>query len=232
MIYYWNKDYFEGLKEIGEAYENRVGFELFGEYCLKKEQGLKKAANKAAAGFVKAVDAKPLSTQRDIVTHICELTRGHQRVHSLTNHTIQVLIKRVLKVWIDDGIAPISTYHWYARYCGYDEKKEVLEKIFKIDPNDQFALGSEISEYLRELDWVTHHLSQNIILLKSSQTAHSILRKIESRLPKITNADQKVIYQTQFDHYERLFSLWDEYQSTYQDMSFIEWAKKHQGFEV
>lgn len=232
MVYYWNKEYFEGLKEVGETYKTRMGFELFGEYCLKKEQGLKKAANKAASNFVSAVEAQSLPTQRDIVIHICELRRAHQEVHSLTNHTIETLITNVLKAWTEEGTAPITTYHWYVQFCGYDKKQSVLEQIFKIDPNDQFGLQSEISQYFRDLDWVTHHLYENIILLENTQTAHEILQKIESRLPKITDIDHRLRYQTEFDYYQTLFSLWDKYQSVDRDLAFVDWAKLHHDFEV
>lgn len=232
MMYYWNKDNFEGLKDLGETYKTRANFELFGEYCLKKEQGLKKAANNAAVSFVNAVKAQPLSAQRDIVIHICELRRENQTVHSLTNHTIEELIRDVLKVWVEEETAPITTYHWYAQFCGYDETKNVLEQIFKIDPNDQFGLQSEITECLRQLDWVTHHLNQNILLLESSQTAHSTLQKIESRLPRIINESHKATYQIQFNYYENLFSLWDEYQLSSKHLTFIDWAKRIHNFEV
>ena len=41
-MYYWNKDNFEGLLEIAEEFKSRSGYDLFAEYCLLREKGLKK----------------------------------------------------------------------------------------------------------------------------------------------------------------------------------------------
>jgi len=43
-MYYWNQNNFEALKEVGEKYLSKEGYEAFANYCLLKEKGLKKSA--------------------------------------------------------------------------------------------------------------------------------------------------------------------------------------------
>lgn len=65
-MYYWNKDNFDGLKDIGSKYSSIENYELFGDYCLKKEQGLKKLAVKSLNEFIVAAKKLSISSQRDI----------------------------------------------------------------------------------------------------------------------------------------------------------------------
>ena len=219
MIYYWNDKYFEGLKQVGEAYISRPDYELFGEYCLKKEQGLKKLANQISIEFVDGLKRKPLAKQREIVAHLCELSNSN----SVINHHMLVFIRDIVKNWLDEPNSIKSVQRFY-RYCTWDEQERMLAMATDADPNDQFVLTMNISEKLQQLEWMTHHLSENIILGKL-ETAQKLLSDIETMIPKITEGEEKSQFKTRFDNLQILFHLWKDYISKPKDVAFLDWAK-------
>ena len=161
MIDDWNDKYFVGLKQVGEAYISRPDYELFGKYCLKKEQGLKKLANQISIEFVDGLKQKPLAKQREIVIHLSELSNSH----SVINHHMLVFIRGIVKNWLEEPNSIKSVQRFY-RYCTWDEQERMLEMATNADPDDQFVLTVNVSKNLHELEWMTHHLTENIILGK------------------------------------------------------------------
>ena len=66
-MYHWNQHNFEGLKSIGDSYSSIKEYEFFGQYCLRKEQGLKKLANASINEFVACTKKEALYKQSDVV---------------------------------------------------------------------------------------------------------------------------------------------------------------------
>jgi len=233
MTYYWNKEYFEGLKEIGEAYISRPNYELFGEYCLKKEQGYKKLANKSAANFVDFIQEMPPISQKEVVIHLCQLSHDNPRVHSLINHPIAKLIQTVLKYWSTETPDSIEVFRWYARYC-FDETgdytRKIINRALEIDPNDQLVLFQSINKSLYYVEYIVHHLNDNVIL-GALEEAHEQLAIIKEQIPRIVDQKEKNKFQSQYDYYSTLFRLWEEYQSSPQETLFIDWAFAKENFE-
>ena len=101
-MWYWNQNYFEGLREVAETYAHRPNFKLFSKYCRLKEEGHKKAANAESVKFVMHTSELPLEQRREIAAELAELGCLRPSIHSLINHPIEQFVRDTLKKWVAD----------------------------------------------------------------------------------------------------------------------------------
>lgn len=233
MTYYWSKQYFEGLKAIGEAYAIRRDYELFGEYCLQKEQGLKKLANQTSVKFVSKVEGMVPAKQLKIAIQLCQLNYDNPEVHSLINHSLAELIHAILKSASQETPDSIEVYRWYARYCfseNDEDKNKILEKALNIDPDDQLVLEQSVTKAFHYLAYMVHHLNENI-LIGNLDEAYSQLDVLKSQLPRVIDCEEKAKFQSRFKYYETLFRLWEKYTKGTKESLFIDWAYEQELFK-
>ena len=133
-MHYWNQKNFEGLKYIGEKYSSISGYELFGEYCLCKEQGLKKQAVAAVMEFVTEVKQKSLTDQRKITEELSSLGFWNSDIHQLLPYPLVEYLKSTLVSWAADEEQNSTPHRWLGYIAG-----EVLsyERGLDIDPGDE-----------------------------------------------------------------------------------------------
>jgi len=229
MIYYWNKNYFEELKAIGETLLLEDGLELFGSYCLSKERGLKKFANSEASKFITNVEKRPVPEQRQIVVFLCKLNYDHPEVHSLLNYPIQEFIRRVLAVWIEHEPNAIEAYRWYVQYCAYDLREKSLKQALALAPNDKVIVEYYLNGLNHDLEFMVHHLNQNV-LLGDRLRADVLLAEFRRYLNNLNPSEAKTYLQSEYDHYKELFKLWDIYKAGDYADNFPDWAKKKHKF--
>lgn len=157
----WNQDYFEGLKEIGEAYAGRNDYERFSEYCLIKEAGLKKKANAKANDFVTHISLLSVARRREIIVDLAELNYQHPKVHSLINHPIQMMMQETLRVWTEEEPDSLLANRWYGFYGGWSD---AFEAALRIDPYDHISLSRLTTYLLNDVDYATHHLNESFFI--------------------------------------------------------------------
>lgn len=229
-MFYWNQDYFEGLEEIGNAYSQRVGFELFGQYCLKKTAGLKKEANRLSQAFVANTVKKATIEQREITVHLCELNYSHPKVHSLINHHIAEFIQNTLFQWSESEPSSIVSHRWEALYGRYDRLIVALESALTIDPDDQIALVRKCNSIIHDLEFMTHHLNQGVLLGEVTE-ANYLLRELRPFASRVSNSEQKERINREMSYFTKLFELWSIYNAQSIEQNFVEWAKDTADFE-
>jgi len=229
-MHYWNKAYFEGLKEIGDFHIDSPKYHLFGNYCLLKEKGLKKQAVIAAKKFITELIRKSISEQRNAAIYLCELSNKSQRTHSLINHPIAKFIEQVLQNWLEEEPNSIIALRWYARHGPYELREATLEKALLIDPFDRFALEQSISETIYDIEYMTHHLDEGFLIGERS-FAEKYLQKLSGEIPRMADSEEKNRFETAMNSYSRLFELLDIYDSIRPQERFVDWAKSMHKFD-
>ncbi|MEL4430953.1 hypothetical protein [Shewanella mangrovisoli] len=158
---YWNCDNFEGLKAIGALYSARKGYELFGQYCLQKEQGLKKQAIATVNQFVSHCKTLPLAEQRQMAEELSSLGFWHRETHQLLAYPLIVLLKGVLSQWtLDEPNNPIP-HKWLGFIAGDIDS---YERALTLEPTDEICLTQVALSHLNSVDFQTHHLSESVLL--------------------------------------------------------------------
>ena len=219
-MYYWNQDNFTGLKSIGEKYSSIEDYKHFGDYCLKKEKGLKKMAIVALNEFVSESKNKPQKAQRIIAEELASLGFYNREVHQLLAFPLVVYLKDVLNKWIvDDSINPIP-YKW----LGYVFRDiSYYEKALQLDPNDEVCIYRIAQACLNEIDFQTHHLSESKFL-GDFKNANLELIKSKSLINRLSSDEMKSTMQSKYEYYLNLLESWDKYSKNETNQPFPEWC--------
>ncbi|MBU2713828.1 hypothetical protein [Zooshikella harenae] len=220
-MFYWNQANFEGLKNVASAYEGKAGYEGFVEYCLKKEQGLKKQANSAIISFVEYVKTLPLVRQREIALEFAELHFYNSEIHQLLSHPLYSHIYTVLIDWSRENGATSEVFRWLATMgAGLSFYQRALEQ----DPNDQISIYKLGMAYIDDVDMQTHHLGESR-LIGSIEELDVALSKAAELCHRLVNKEAKRALGQEIEYYTSLVNSWKEYTSQKQEKSFVEWCQ-------
>lgn len=219
-MYYWNRDNFEGLRSIGEKYASIKGYELFGKYCLQKEQGLKKLAISSIKEFVADAKKRPLKGQRAIAKELSSLGFSHGEVHQLFAHPLMKFLKEVLDRWAADEPNNPIPYKWLGYVTG---DITAYEHALALDPKDEICISRITHAHLSSIAYQTHHLSESIFLGDISD-AKSSLEKAKHLIATLSSRDLKLEMQNELEYCNNLLACWEEYSSLEIYDSFPHWC--------
>lgn len=227
MMHYWNRDNFNGLKSVGEKYWAKEGYELFGKYCLQKEQGLKKAAVVSIKKFVSSVKNRTQKEQRVIAEELSALGFWNGDIHQLLAYPLVEFLNEVLKKWISDEPDNPTPYKWLG-YVAQDIS--CYEKALQLDPKDEICINRIAQAHLNDVDHQAHHLSESLFLGEISD-ARKALQLAQSLIHRLSTEDIKTAMKNELEYYDRLLTCWEEYSSLGAKESFPNWcASKGQQF--
>ena len=219
---YWNKECFEGLIDIAQEFKDKNGFELFSEYCLLREKGLKKQATKVIIDFVEQIKITSTQNQRHVAVCLAELSYHRRDVHKLLPYPLEVYITDVIKVWCSEKCAD-APYTWLGYLTGDDECYLIeLEK----NPNDQIALSRLALSAINGVDFQTHHLSESIFLGEEKKAVEA-LKVARNYISKMDDSENKTNLQRNIEEYDELLNAWLEFSSLKggsNNNSFVEWC--------
>ncbi len=219
-MHYWNKSNFEGLKTIGEKYISLPNYELFGNYCLQKERGLKKLAITSIQQFISLSRHLPLQQQRKIAEELASLCYVNRHIHQLLAHPLTIYIKEVLTLWIVDEANNPSPHKW----LGYlDGDTALYEKVLQLDPSDEFCIYHIAQAHLNNIDYQTHHLSESLFIGDISQAKHS-LQLVTNLITRLTTATLQSKIQNDLAYFNKLLNCWAEYSKLNIDDDFPKWC--------
>ncbi|MCL1121281.1 hypothetical protein N7V09_14900 [Shewanella seohaensis] len=225
---YWNSDNFEGLKAIGTQYSALKGYELFGQYCLQKEQGLKKQAIATVNQFVSHCKSLSLAEQRHIAEELSSLGFGHSETHQLLAYPLIVLLKGVLTQWtLDEPNNPIP-HKWLGFIAGDTDS---YERALALEPSDEICLTQVALSHLNSVDFQTHHLSESVLLGDISRAKDS-LASAQALITRLQTIERKSRLQNRHDYYLSMVNCWEEYSTLAGDEPFPDWcAAKGEQFD-
>lgn len=217
---YWNSDNFEGLKAIGTQYSARKGYELFGQYCLQKEQGLKKQAIATLNQFVSHCKSLSLADQRHIAEELSSLGFRHRETHQLLAYPLIVLLKDVLTQWmLDEPNNPIP-HKWLGFIAG---DTDFYERALVLEPTDEICLTQVALSHLNSVDFQTHHLSESVLLGDISRAKDS-LASAQALIVGLQTIERKSRLQNRHDYYQSMINCWEEYSTLAGDEPFPDWC--------
>lgn len=224
-MYYWNKDNFEGLRHIGEAYAAREGFAGFSQYCLLREKGLKKPALKALDEFLAATRSLEMTQQRAVACEIAHVAFANVNAHQLMAYALSTFLIEVLRAWCDEGPALAEPYRWMGKLTG---ESAWLQAALAHDPQDQLALRALALDELMLVDHMAHHLEESVFLgdeavaaLKLDHAA-ALAARIESEKTR-NYLDEEV------RELRELLAAWNTYRKGERSIGFVDWCEA-QGF--
>jgi hypothetical protein len=160
-MHYWNKNNFEGLKSVGEKYSSIEGYELFGKYCLQREQGLKKFAIVSVKEFVSITKNRSVAEQRRIAQELSSLAFWNSQIHQLLSHPLVEYLKQVLEHWVSTEQDNPVPYKWLGYIAGNISFYEIA---LRLDPKDEICINRIAQAHLNDVDYQTHHLSESLFI--------------------------------------------------------------------
>lgn len=219
-MYYWNRDNFEGLKSIGDTYSSIKGYELFGKYCLQKEQGLKKLAINSIKSFVIDVKKRSVHEQREIAEELSSLAFWNGKIHQLLSHPLVELLKGILENWTTDEPENATPHKWLG-YIARDIAS--YQRALEIDPNDEICLTRIAQSHLNSVDFQSHHLSESLFI-GDYEFAKASLEQAQCLIKKVNSPDVKEKMQSELDYYNRLLECWNEFSNSEKTEPFPNWC--------
>lgn len=217
---YWNVENFNGLKDIANRYSAEAAFVDFAQYCLLKEQGLKKPALSAINRFIALTSTLPLAEQRDIVLHLSQLAWRHRHVHQLIAYPLHQYLSRMLSDWVATVPSQAEPYRWLGYFS---QNPEWFNKALQYDATDQISLQQLISEALNWVDHQTHHLYESRFIGTVDQAQQS-LEQAAGYIARLASVTQQQQLSGQCAYYQRLIHCWQQYQQTDQSTLFVQWC--------
>jgi tetratricopeptide (TPR) repeat protein len=219
-MYYWNRDNFEGLKSVGEKYSAITGYELFGKYCLQKEQGLKKMAVASIKEFVADVKKRSVYEQRRLAEELSSLGFWNGEIHQLLALPLVELLKTTLLAWVADEPENPTPHKWLGYVAGDISS---YERALELDPNDEVCITRIAQAHLNNVDYQTHHLSESHFIGEYSD-AQASLEKAQSLINTLSSQDIIDKMQSELDYYNRLLSSWYEFSSLEINDPYPDWC--------
>lgn len=219
---YWNRSNFSGLKEVGDSYSEREGYDGFARYCLLREQGLKKAALSALTEFIGQAQRWPVERQREVVEELCQLRLSRPEVHQLLPQPLIGFLQRVLEQWRTEQPALAGPFRWSGLVCG---DVSYFEEAIKRDPNDALSLGRLAQELLDEVEHLTHHLCE-ASFIGSEGDAVEALRTAAQYILRMPVTDARQALQQQSAYYRALLEAWLRYKSGGNVVGFPDWCRQ------
>ena len=225
-MWYWNQNYFEGLREVAETYAHRPNFKLFSKYCRLKEEGHKKAANAESVKFVMHTSELPLEQRREIAAELAELGCLRPSIHSLINHPIEQFVRDTLKKWVADEPDSLLANRFYAFHGG---GQEFLEIALRIKPDDQISLVRLSYWMIDDVDYMVHHLDEGVFL-GEEHDAKAMLTRVAKMIEKVQHETTRDNLLEEHRSNTNKVNLWSDYKQAGTSKSFPNWASE-KGFD-
>ncbi len=219
-MYYWNQDNFEGLRSVGEKYSSLDGYELFGKYCLQKEQGFKKLAVATVKEFVSCSKSRSLEEQRVIAEELSSLGFWNGEIHQLLSHPLVEFLKEVLELWALDEPRNPTPLRWLG-YIGGDIS--YYERALQLDPADEICITRIAQAHMNDVDFQTHHLSESLFLGDFNDAKNS-LQSANYLIKRLSTEGIRSKMQNELEYYNCLLGFWEEYSKLGINEPFPDWC--------
>lgn len=222
-MFYWNQANFEGLRAIGEALRVRPGYGRMAEYCLLREQGLKKPAFSALQQFIAQMQQEPVPVQRQMACELARLHAENRAVHQLIAQPLHAHLCNVLHAWCAGEPAEAVPYRWLGLLTG---EAHCFESALRFDPDDRIALSWLTSQALNAVDFITHHIGESRLIGSSAQ-AHEQLEAAVAYACRLPDSVARAQFLAEAEDYRNLLDAWATYVAAASDMEFPAWCWQH-----
>ena len=220
-MYYWNRDNFQSLLELGTELAKQPDLALLAEYCMLREKGLRKQAFEALNRFLSDAELWSDEQARCNVLVIVQADARMPAAHQfMASPLLQKLIYPRLEHWLAAAPAAVEPKRWLGLLR---RDAELLQQALELDPADVVVRGRLIDFALHSADYATHHLDESILLCPVSdvRAAIALARRMIEAAPDVEPFQHYVV---EADQYEQMLDDWDEYQLA-NSGTFPEWCQ-------
>ncbi|KEP26454.1 hypothetical protein [Bacillus zhangzhouensis] len=199
-------------------------YPYFRQYCVKKEQGLRKEALKVLHSFIEEMKKNDFETQRVFVAWLFEwIEQFEDDHHLLVFPLVNGLINPVLEEWEKVDPVDVRPYRWQGLFVPQGESLPYLLKAIELGGSEEQRVIVQICEtYLSALWYSFHHIHEDLYL-STFEMDQERIQGIEDVMMLIQDEKTRTYYQKQAVYYAQLLSDWIEFQQT-ETSGFMKWC--------
>lgn len=204
--------------------ERSHDYPLFRQYCVRKEQGLRKDALKVLQSFVEEMNKNEFAARRSFVAWLFDyIERFEDGHHLLVYPLVHGVIHPVLREWENIDPMDVRPYRWQGLFVHQGEGLPYLLKALEMGGSKEQRVIVQICEtYLSALWYSFHHIHEDLYL-STYEKDHERIQGIQDVMKLIvdkkvqTNVEKLAVY------YNQLLSDWKEFQQT-ETRGFVKWC--------
>ncbi|WEZ17985.1 hypothetical protein [Bacillus safensis] len=199
-------------------------YPLFRQYCVRKEQGLRKDALNVLQAFIEEMKENDFEVQREFAAWLFEWIErfedGHQLlVYPLVNGVIQP----VFQTWENVDPMDVRPYRWQGLFVHQGEGLPHLLKALELGGSKEQRVIVQICEvYLSALWHSFHHIHEDLYLSTYEKDQERI-QGIERVMMLIQDQRTRTNVQKQAVYYDQLLTDWMTFQQT-ETRGFMKWC--------
>lgn len=212
---------FKSLKSLGESFLSRQDYGQFAQYCLLRDQGLRKNALQAMGLFIAEMQLQPLARQREVAEELARLAYRHGDIHQLLPHPLTTFLTEIFEKWCAGQPALAAPYRWLG-FLGGDTTH--FRSALRVDAKDAVSLQELVRACLREVDYQTHHISESLFI-GSAQDAENTLDEAKAYALRLDQDEAKQAFLERIAYFRHLLDAWNSYCAGDRTMGFNDWCR-------
>lgn len=204
--------------------EGSHDYPLFRQYCVRKEQGLRKDALKVLQAFIEEMKENDFEVQRSFVAWLFEKIEWFEDGHHLLVYPLIIgVIQPVLQEWEKVDPMDVRPYRWQGLFVHQGEGLPYLLKALELGGSSEQRVIVQICEtYLSALWYSFHHIHEDLYLSTYEKDQERI-QGIEDVLTLIEDKRIRSNVEKQAAYYDQLLSDWKKFQQT-ETRGFMKWC--------
>lgn len=199
-------------------------YPLFRQYCVRKEQGLRKDALKVLQAFIEEMKENDFEVQREFAAWLFEWIERFEDGHQLLVYPlVNGMIQPVFQTWENVDPMDVRQYRWQGLFVHQGEGLPHLLKALELGGSKEQRVIIQICEvYLSALWYSFHHIHEDLYLSTYEKDQERI-QGIESVVMLIQDKRTRTNVQKQAVYYGQLLTDWMAFQQT-ETRGFMKWC--------
>ncbi|KML09329.1 hypothetical protein VL07_16280 [Bacillus safensis] len=199
-------------------------YPLFRQYCVRKEQGLRKDALNVLQAFIEEMKENDFEVQREFAAWLFEWIERFEDGHNLLVYPlVNGVIQPVFQTWENVDPMDVRPYRWQGLFVHQGEGLPHLLKALELGGSKEQRVIVQICEiYLSALWYSFHHIHEDLYLSTYEKDQERI-QGIESVMMLIQDKRIRTNVQKQAVYYGQLLTDWMAFQQT-ETRGFMKWC--------
>jgi len=219
LVWYWNKQNFEGLIAVADSIADQQQWFLFARYCRLREQGLRPQALQAITELIADAAGWSDKARRQFADWIYSTSLRNPEVHQLIPTTLnQRLLVPTLQLWAASEPSNATPERWLG-FASADHQH--FSNALSLDSTDDVSRYRLVSRDLADVDHQCHHLPQYFI--GEIDSAITTLDRAKALAADFSNPDIASTLEEDFIELYGQVRDWQEFQASGAD-SFSDWC--------
>ncbi|AMB89112.1 MULTISPECIES: hypothetical protein [Bacillus] len=204
--------------------ERSHDYPLFRQYCVRKEQGLRKDALKVLQSFVEEMNKNEFAARRSFVAWLFDYIERFEDGHYLLVYPlVHGVIHPVLREWENIDPMDVRPYRWQGLFVHQGEGLPYLLKALEMGGSKEQRVIVQICKtYFSALWYSFHHIHEDLYL-STYEKDHERIQGIQDVMKLIEDKNVQSNVEKLAVYYNQLLSDWKEFQQT-ETRGFVKWC--------